>query len=199
MHFALNSEINTVFTSKEYLVKRLGQVDQALHRSFLSGERTRLACWRWRPRHRELCKGPDPRRRVLILPLTLLQQRNGRRNDTATSACPPTASSDCAGCNLESRFSCSFVYVRMAFHSDPCRHLRPHRSFENSQVRRRARREGNRHRRANLRIYRACARCNGHPVTCQYDPLRSVTRANKLFDRNHRQKAAPFAKGAALR
>ncbi|PYJ34057.1 MAG: hypothetical protein DME88_06520 [Verrucomicrobia bacterium] len=41
-----------------------------------------------------------------------------------------------------------------------------------------AQRERNRHRRANPRLHRAGAWCNGHPVTCQHDPVRSRTVAS---------------------
>jgi hypothetical protein len=66
--------------------------------------------------------------------------------------------------NLGPRFSSSFLSVWMAFYGHPRCHLRPHRSFKNSQIRRRARRQGNRHRRANFRLYGAGGECNGHPL-----------------------------------
>ncbi len=65
------------------------------------------------------------------------------------------------------------LVLRLARHRDPRRHLRPYCSFEDSQIQRRARRERSRHRWANLRLHRTRARYNGHPVTCQHDPVGS--------------------------
>jgi len=81
MHFALNSEINTVFTSKEYLVKRLGQVDQALRRSFLSGSACASRAGDGAPAIANFAKTRPPRR-VLISPLTLLQQFRSQLSTT---------------------------------------------------------------------------------------------------------------------
>src|SRR5439155_2898415 len=67
---------------------------------------------------------------VLILPLSSLQRRDGRRNDTATSACPSTVSSHCARRNLESCFGSCFIYLRLALYGDPRCHLRSRRSVE---------------------------------------------------------------------
>ena len=103
--------------------------------------------------------------------LGFVQRRDGRRNNTATGVCSTTGSSHCARRNLEPCFSDSFVYVRLARHRDPRCHLRPYCSFENSQIRRSARRERSRHRWANLGLHRARARSNGNPVTCQHDPI----------------------------
>jgi hypothetical protein len=55
---------------------------------------------------------------VLILLLGSLQRRDGRRNNSATAACPSTGSSHCSRRNLESCFSNSFVHVRLAVYRD---------------------------------------------------------------------------------
>src|SRR5436309_3631091 len=81
MHFTLNSEINTVFTSKDYLVKRLGQVYQALRRSFLSGSACASRAGDGAPAIANFAKTRPPRR-VLISPLTLLQQFRSQLSTT---------------------------------------------------------------------------------------------------------------------
>src|SRR5205814_8996947 len=78
----------------------------------------------------------------LILALSSVQRRDGRRN-TSTSTCPSTRCSHFACRNSNSCFSASFIHVRLALHRDPRCHLRPYCSFENSQILRRAARERN--------------------------------------------------------
>ena len=78
-------------------------------------------------------------------------------------------------CDLESHFSCSFIYVRLAIHRNPGGNLRPHCSCENSQVWRRARRKGHRDGRAGCRLHGSCARYYGHPTPYQHDLIGSRT------------------------
>ena len=54
---------------------------------------------------------------LLILPLGLLQRRDGRRNTNAPAAgCPANGSSYSARRDLASHSSCSFIYVRLNGH-----------------------------------------------------------------------------------
>ena len=51
-----------------------------------SGERTRLACWRWRPRHRELCCGIENAGWLSLLPAGFSARR---RKQHARRVCSP--------------------------------------------------------------------------------------------------------------
>jgi hypothetical protein len=54
-----------------------------------SGERTRLACWRWRPRHRELCCGIEVAAQLSLFPAGFSA---GRLKRYARRVCSPIRS-----------------------------------------------------------------------------------------------------------
>jgi hypothetical protein len=116
--------------------------------------------------------------RVLILHVaSATTARWQTKHQRPAVGCSANGSSYSACRDLESYFSCSFIYVRLAIHRNPGGNLRPYCSCENSQVWRRARRERDRDGRAGFRLHRSCARNYGHPAACQHDPIgsRAVT------------------------
>jgi hypothetical protein len=82
-------------------------------------------------------------RRVLISPPNFFTTARWQtKHHRPRAGCSANGSSYSACRDLESHFSCSFIYVRLAIHRNPGGNLRPYCSCENSQVWRRARGRG---------------------------------------------------------
>jgi hypothetical protein len=112
--------------------------------------------------------------------LNPLQRRDGRRTTIAAIGGYSTNGSSYSACrDLESHFSCSLVYLRLAVHRNTGGNLRPHCSFENPQVWRCTRRKRRRDGGADLRLHRPCAWYHGDPAAAQHDSVgpRAITTA----------------------
>jgi hypothetical protein len=117
-------------------------------------------------------------RRVLISPPNFITTARWQtKHHRPAAGCSANGSSYSACRDLESHFSCSFIYVWLAIHRNPSGNLRPYCSCENSQVWRRARGERHCDGGAGFRLHRSCPRYYGHPAACQHDPVgsRAVT------------------------
>ncbi|MEY2541470.1 MAG: hypothetical protein QOI22_1072, partial [Verrucomicrobiota bacterium] len=77
--------------------------DRRCYMSILSGERTRLACWRWRPRHRELFFSGPVHSGVF---------RRGRRNQHARARALPRSEDERSLVDLASRIHRLRIHFR---------------------------------------------------------------------------------------